>query len=360
VSLRKEVTDLLHQGHQGITAMTGHAEQTVYWPGYNEDIIQRRLACTGCDEVAPSQPAAPPTALPIPEYPFQMVGADYFQHAGKDYFVMVDRYSKWLSIVPAKTGTAAEFVSTARTYFSTFGIAAEISTDGGPQFVAAETQEFLRQFGVHHRLSSAYMPHSNQMAEGAVKIAKRMICQNTSRNGSLDTNAFMAARLAYLNTPDRDTKMSPARVVFGRTIKELLPGIPGDLKINPEWQITMEKREEALARRHATRKEALSEHTKRLPPLANGTVVLVQNQTGNKPKNWSKSGVIVEARNHEQYMVKLDGSGRATLRNRRFLRQIRPYASQLGSDGGSGSDSGSDRASKAPNRLKAGFSSLQL
>jgi hypothetical protein len=375
-ALRKEVIDLLHQGHQGITAMTGHAEQTVYWPGYNDDIIRRRLSCTGCDEVAPSQPAAPPTPLPVPEHPFQMIAADYFQYAGNNYFVIVDRYSKWLSIFPAKTETAAEFISTARTYFSTFGIAAEISTDGGPQFTAEETQAFLTQFGVHHRLSSAYMPHSNQVAEGAVKIAKRMIRENTSRSGSLDTDKFIAARLAYLNTPDRDTKMSPARVVFGRTINELLPSAPGDLKLHPEWRITMEQREKALARRHASRNEALTEHTKNLPPLANGTVVLVQNQTGNTPKRWSRSGVIVEARDNNQYLVKLDGSGRATLRNRRFLRRIVPYTSQLSDNAAAPTAPTatttppaptaprpalkptlrrSDRTSKAPNRLRVGF-----
>ena len=70
-SLRQEVINLLHQGHQGVTAMASHAGQTVYWPGYNEDIIQRRLSCAGCDKVAPSQPAAPPTTLPVPEYPYQ-------------------------------------------------------------------------------------------------------------------------------------------------------------------------------------------------------------------------------------------------------------------------------------------------
>ena len=59
-----------------------------------------------------------------------MLRADYFFYAGKAYFIIVDRYSKWLSVYPAKSETAAEFVSTLRHYFSTFGIAAEIATDG--------------------------------------------------------------------------------------------------------------------------------------------------------------------------------------------------------------------------------------
>lgn len=41
-------------------------------------------------------------------------------------------------------------------YFSRFGIPEELSSDGGPEFASATTQEFLTRWGVHHRLSSAY------------------------------------------------------------------------------------------------------------------------------------------------------------------------------------------------------------
>ena len=48
---------------------------------------------------------------------------------------------------------------------------------------------------------------------------------------------------------------------------------------------------------------------------------MVQNQTGRFPKRWDRSGTIVETRDNEQYVVKMAGSGRLTLRNRRFLRK---------------------------------------
>ena len=48
---------------------------------------------------------------------------------------------------------------------------------------------------------------------------------------------------------------------------------------------------------------------------------MIQNQSGRFPKKWDKSGMIVEVKGHDQYVVKVAGSGRLTLRNRRFLRR---------------------------------------
>ena len=67
--------------------------------------------------------------------------------------------------------------------------------------------------------------------------------------------------------------------------------------------------------------ERWSEHTRRLPPLAIGDTVRIQNQTGPHPNKWDKTGRVVEVRQFDQYVIRVDGSGRVTLRNRRFLRK---------------------------------------
>ena len=53
----------------------------------------------------------------------------------------------------------------------------------------------------------------------------------------------------------------------------------------------------------------------------------IQNQIGNAPRKWDKTGVVVEVRQHNQYLVKTDGSNRVTLRNRKFLRRFEPMVS---------------------------------
>ena len=93
--LRPSVLETLHSAHQGTTKMIARATTSVFWPGITRDIEEMRNRCTHCNRMAPSQPAAPPTALAYPEYPFQKVCADFFTYKGKHYLVLVDRYSNW-------------------------------------------------------------------------------------------------------------------------------------------------------------------------------------------------------------------------------------------------------------------------
>ena len=59
-----------------------------------------------------------------------------------------------------------------------------------------------------------------------------------------------------------------------------------------------------------------------MPDLKVGEMVQIQNQHGANPKRWCKSGKIVEKLDFNQYLVKVDGGGRLTRRNRRFLKKI--------------------------------------
>ena len=178
-------------------------------------------------------------------------------------------------------------------------------------------------------MSSAYFPHSNQRAELGVRAAKRMLRENLTPTGSLDSDRFLRALLTYRNTPDRDTGKSPAQVIFGHPIKDFFPVHPQNFQPRPEWLLTAEQREVALARRHARQGAVLTEHTKVLKPLNMSNVVLVQNQAGRRGKKWDRTGVVIEVLDHDQYRIRMDGSGRSSLRNRRFLKSITPFNSHI-------------------------------
>ena len=70
--------------------------------------------------------------------------------------------------------------------------------------------------------------------------------------------------------------------------------------------------------------EKLSSSAKSLKPFAVGQYVVIKNQHGSHPFRWERTGVVVECKPYGQYVVKVHGSNRLTLRNRRFLRSYDP------------------------------------
>lgn len=333
-SLRKRVLEVLHAAHQGITKMTLRAEDSVFWPQITADIRTARLRCSSCDNVAPSQRNLPPVDPVIPEYPFQHICADHLDFAGNSYGIIVDRFSNWFEVYTGKGGSHT-FISALRKMIQNFNVPESITTDGGGHYVAAETKNFLEQFGIHHRLTSVGNPHANARAEIGVKSAKRLLRNNIGINGNLDTVKFTRALIVHRNTPNEDTGLSPAEMLIGRKLRGFLPGkqsvnpLKSEKDLSEKWRNIADWRELALAKSSSREQEKWSQGIKELPDLPIGTHVMVQNQLGNHPRRWDKRGVIVETLPYQQYKVRMDGSRRITLRNRKFLKAFIPLSDQV-------------------------------
>ena len=270
--------------------------------------------------MAPSQATLTPNPPTPTKYPFQCICADFFHHRGHNYLVIIDRYSNWPIVERARDG-AIGLINILRHTFATYGIPDELSSDGGPEFTAHATRTFLRDWGIHHRLSSVAFSHSNCRPEVGVKTVKRLITGNLGKDGSLNIDTFQQAMLQYRNSPDPTTKLSPAVCIFGRPTKVLIPIMPGKYHPHRTWEDSLNLREAAHGQRHALHQDKWSQHTRSLQPLKIGDKVRVQYQTGNHPLKWDKTGSVVEVRQFHQYLIRLDGSGRQSLRNRKFLRR---------------------------------------
>ncbi|XP_068695963.1 uncharacterized protein [Montipora foliosa] len=331
-SLRSHVLQNLHAAHQGTSMMEQRARAIVYWPGMSSDIRNIRDGCADCNRNAPTQAATPPLPTTPPSTPFEAMFADFFTYGGRHYLVIGDRLSGWVEVFGSPAGTtlagAAGLIRHLRSFFATFGVPEELSSDSGPEFTAGCTEAFLRLWGVRHRVSSAHFPQSNGRAEVAVKSAKRLLMSNTGPTGSLDHDRFLCAMLQLRNTPDPDCNISPAQIIFGRPLRDTLSFVNwlekfSNPNVRPLWRQAWAAKEEALRSRISRTTESLKEHSRPLRPLVLGERVFLQNQQGTSPNKWDRSGIVVESPGHDQYQVKIDGSGR-TLRNRRFLRAYTP------------------------------------
>ena len=337
-SLRKVILQGLHSAHQGVSAMQSRAQSIVFWPGMTLDIQETRSKCRECNRNAPSQAPTPSEPAVPPLTPFEQIFADFFEFGGHHYLVAGDRLSGWSEIFSTPSGSAWSgargLIGCLRSLFSTFGVPDELSSDGGPEFTAGVTKEFLKTWGVRHRISSAYHPQSNGRAEVAVKSAKRLLRSNVGPNGSLDNDNLLRALLQSRNTPDPDCNLSPAQIIFGRPIRDSLSFVNRLEKyskphIRPMWREAWSAKENALRTRFSKTSEDLNEHVKPLLPLKIGDKCFIQNQTGNSPTKWHRTGTVMEAAEHDQYVIKVDGSGRLTRRNRRFLRAFKPASQAI-------------------------------
>ena len=199
------------------------AAECVWWPCLSADVQRRRDECHRCSTHAPSQPRDPPHRYPDPNYPFEQLVADFFEIRGRHYIVIVDRYSNWPIVVKMGQTNSSETVKIFRKVFETYGVCSHLTTDGGTQFTGGEFETFMKKWGVIHSQTSSHTPHSNLRAETGVKSVKKIVEENCSNLGDLNTDSFSLALLNYRNTPCRYLCQSPAQILFARRLKDGLP-----------------------------------------------------------------------------------------------------------------------------------------
>ena len=93
----------------------------------------------------------------------------------------------------------------------------EFTSDGGPEFTAFVTQDFMRKWD---SVSSVYFAQSKGRVEVAVKAAKRLLMSNIDPNGDLNNDSFLRALLQLCNTLNPDFDLFPAEIVFGHLLRK--------------------------------------------------------------------------------------------------------------------------------------------
>ena len=316
LSLRREVLERLHDSHQGIDRTKRRARQTVYWPNIDQEITNLVSSCRACHERLPSLPKEPFLTDPQPTRVFQSVSADFFHHAGKTFLVYADRLSGWPIVVSCKReATSRTLVCSLREIFSSTGVPNVLRSDGGPQFSAHHTKEFLKRWGVRHVTSSPHYPQANGHAESAVKLVKRLL-QKTSVAGNTDCDEFARGLLEIRNTPRSDGR-SPAQVLYGHPVRSAVP--VHYRAFDQAWQKAAEDCDRRGEEMKEAAREAYDESARPLRPLRVGAYVSLQDPATGL---WDRTGQVVGIGSHRSYLIKMP-SGRILWRNRRHIRPCR-------------------------------------
>ena len=305
---RRQVLETLHMGHPGYHKMRETACQLYTWPGMTQAIREIVDLCENCQERRPSQQREPLVQTKA-SFPMQMMSADIFHHLGKNYLVVVDRYSGFPFVERMHGIDGKAVCEKLQSIFIDWGIPQTIRTDDGPCF-RSTFATFCKENGVCHETSSAYYPVSNGHAERYVGLMKGLLAKC---DGNWDR--FRQALLEWRNASRTDCKLSPAQLMLGRRQRTRLPAgteaygeTPGAVGSDAEGQ-----REHARERE----KQRLDRSARQLDALKEGDLVRIQDpQTG----LWTENGTVASVREDGRSYIVQNDRGRSLLRNRRDLK----------------------------------------
>ena len=217
VKLRPEIKKRLHAAHLGLESMMRRARGLIFWPGMAREISQLVENCLPCQEHKPANQKETLIIHDKANQPWEKIGCDLFSLMNRDYFVVVDYKSNFIEVEYMTSTTSRKVVNVLEKLCARYGRPKVLISDGGPQFISKEFQNFTTEWGIQHNLSSPYHSQSNGKAEAAVKTIKGMMKKCLQEN----SNQYLAL-LELRNTPRQDTA-SPAQIMYGRTLNTQLP-----------------------------------------------------------------------------------------------------------------------------------------
>ena len=111
VTLRKSLTEKLHQAHMGVESTLRRARTSLWWPGMNSQLKQFISSCQVCQSFQRNNPKETLMSHCIPDRPWSKIAADPFEFKGEHCLVLVDYYSDWIEFDKMRDQTATETIA---------------------------------------------------------------------------------------------------------------------------------------------------------------------------------------------------------------------------------------------------------
>lgn len=287
-TMREDILEQLHNGHQGIEKTQRLARESVYWVNINKDIEKLCKSCDSCSKYQAANVKQPLTPHKVPSRPWQYISSDIFEANGKQYLLTVDRYSKFPILeelpVPASSRAVTERL---KFYVSLFGRPDEIMTDNGPQYAGQAFQKFVHDWSIEHVTSAPRYAQSNGFIERHVRTVKAVVKK------CLDEGEDVHKALLHIRaTPVDSVLPSPAEMTFGRKIPTFLPS---------RVECGKQEHRQRLEERNTKMKENHDRTAGNpLPDLYPGQQVHIRNTDS---KLWQPGIVLQHCEDDNSYMV---------------------------------------------------------
>ena len=230
--LREKVMKLSHDdimsGHQGVKKTYDRIIAHFFWPGIHGDVVRYCQSCDICQRtVAKGRvPKTPLGKMPLIDSPFKRVAVDLVgpiapvtDRGNRYILVMVDYATRYPEATALKSIEAETVAEALVTMFTRVGIAEEILSDQGSQFMSGVMKEVSRLLSMSQLVATPYHPMCNGLVErfnGTLKQMLKRMCTERPK----DWDRYLPALLfAYREVPQESLGFSPFELLYGRTVR---------------------------------------------------------------------------------------------------------------------------------------------
>jgi len=219
VTLLHEAHDNPIGGHVGIMKTLDLLSRSFFWPKMQQDVRDYVLSCRLCQENKSRTQNSSGLLHPIPIPPkrWQQISMDLIiflprTRSGFDaIFVVVDRYSKMIHLIPTTSTVTAPQLATLffREIVRHHGLPSSCISDRDSRFTSSFWTELWKRLGTTLAMSTAYHPQSDGQTERANRTIEDMLRAYVSKQQNDWDQHLTAIEIAYNNSRQASTGFSP-------------------------------------------------------------------------------------------------------------------------------------------------------
>ena len=235
-SMRPSLISEAHQavGHYGAKRTLSMLAGRHWWQGMRLQVADHCRGCSDCARRNASFGVEPPTlnSLPIKGMMYRW-GVDLFgpidnqlsDHRYRYVMIAVEHFSKWAVAVPLPNKEASTVAQAFRqNVLGVYGAPAEIVTDQGNEFREEFAQLMVDSY-IDHRVTSAYHPQANGLAERTVQTMKRALAKMVHADPDTWYKKLPYAVLGYNASVQQSTGLCPYQLMHA-----VPPTIPSSIR----------------------------------------------------------------------------------------------------------------------------------
>ncbi|KAI3412628.1 Hydrolase_4 domain-containing protein [Psidium guajava] len=228
-NLRRDVLRECHDskwaGHPGVHRTLALVEEHYFWPHLRDDVEVYVRTCLVCqqDKLEQKSPAGLLEPLPVPERPWESVSMDFIVGLPKSegcrtLMVVVDRFSKYATFVPATDDCPAEEAAKLflKHVVKHWGVPRTIVSDRDPRFTGRFWTELFKLLGTDLNFSTSLHPQTDGQTErvnALLEVYMRHYMSATQRDWA---KLIDVAQFSYNLQRSESTGRSPFEIVMGQ------------------------------------------------------------------------------------------------------------------------------------------------